>query len=47
MSVALKEAVNENALKLRRVAGRIGAEVQDFKITPLGLNSFYGDSLSN
>jgi taurine dioxygenase len=34
MSVALKEAVNENALKLRRVAGRIGAEVQDFKIGP-------------
>jgi taurine dioxygenase len=34
MSVALKEAVNENALKLRRVAGRIGAEVQDFRIGP-------------
>ncbi len=34
MSVALKEAVNENALKLRRVAGRIGAEILDFKIGP-------------
>jgi alpha-ketoglutarate-dependent taurine dioxygenase len=34
MSATLKEAVNRNSPELRRVAGRIGAEVLDFKIGP-------------
>ena len=32
MSSVLKEVVNENSLKLRRLAGRIGAEVQGLKL---------------
>ncbi|WP_374385248.1 TauD/TfdA dioxygenase family protein [Dongia sp.] len=32
MSSVLKEVANNNSLKLRRLAGRIGAEVQDLKL---------------